>query len=116
MPDKISAKVKCKTRANTVLIFFGESWFAKYHFVGYIDIWSNESGTLPVHSFRGPGAVSQVELSNSGHQLLVVNDNIVRVEQTADGEWKQQNMLELPTKVLQFLVIKIKWQCVTVIL
>ena len=70
-----------------------------YFTAGYVDVWSNETGTSPVHSFRGPGSVNQVELSQSGDKLLAVNDNIIRVEHTTDGQWTQQRMFELPTKV-----------------
>ena len=73
--------------------------FVRYFATGYVDVWSNETGTSPVHSFRGPGSVNQVELSQSGDQLLAVNDNIIRVEHAADGQWTQQRMFELPTKV-----------------
>ena len=71
----------------------------RYFTAGYVDVWSNETGTSPVHSFRGPGSVNQVELSQSGEQLLAVNDIIIRVEHAADGPWTQQRMFELPTKV-----------------
>ena len=71
----------------------------RYFATGYVDVWSNETGTSPVHSFRAPGSVNQVELPQSGDQLLAVNDNIIRVEHTTDGQWTQQRMFELPTKV-----------------
>ena len=70
-----------------------------YFTAGYVDVWSNDTGTSPVHSFRGPGSVNQVELSESGDQLLAVNNNIIRVEHSTDGQWTQQRMFELPTKV-----------------
>ncbi len=69
---------------------------------GYVDMWSNETGTSAVHTFRGPGPVHSVHLSTHGRQLIAVNDNIIRVEHQTDQpnpEWKQQCMLELPTKV-----------------
>ena len=80
------------------------------HLPGYVDVWSNETGTTPVHSFRGPGSVRQVALSNHAHaqNLFAVHDNIVRLEHmTEDAQWKQQRMLEMPSKVWVAVVINI---------
>ncbi len=72
---------------------------------GYVDIWSNETGTSPVHTFRGPETVNQVHLSDNTHQLLVVNNNIARVEHVQDGCWQQQDLFECQAKVCATMTI-----------